>query len=100
MSMVLNGLKPISQKVINGLASGYPMVNTHWLLTGEGEMFLGSEVIRSGGNEPEVKEEGARYEPIGIGILESLVRRVARLEDEVEGLREEVRGLKKDDCKP
>ena len=37
---MVRGVKGISKTVINGLLLGHKNVNVHWLLTGEGEMFL------------------------------------------------------------
>ncbi len=40
INKMVRGVKGISKTVINGLLLGHKNVNVHWLLTGEGEMFL------------------------------------------------------------
>ena len=58
-------------------------------------MFMGGELIESAGSDAQVMEESSRYEPIGVGILEALMRRVARLEDEAEENRNRVEALER-----
>jgi transcriptional regulator with XRE-family HTH domain len=40
INKMVRGVKGISKTVINALLLGHKNVNVHWLLTGEGEVFL------------------------------------------------------------
>lgn len=87
INKMVRGVKGISKTVINGLLLGHKNVNVHWLLTGEGEMFLREPI-------DQVAEAAA---PFGKGALllaevegileahkreiEALRERVARLEE-------------------
>ena len=92
INKMVRGVKGISKTVINGLLLGHKNVNVHWLLTGEGEMFL---------REPaapvdRVAEDAAAYgkRPLLLGEVEGILEaykqemeelraRVARLEEEM-----------------
>lgn len=95
MSVMMSDKVPVSKKVIDGIIKSFPAINLNWFLTGEGEMFMGGELIESAGSDAQVMEESSRYEPIGVGILEALMRRVARLEDEAEENRNRVEALER-----
>ena len=89
---MVRGVKGISKTVINGLLLGHKNVNVHWLLTGEGEMFLQHPTSPA----DQVAEDAAVYgkRPLLLGELEGILEaqrreiealkeRVARLEEEV-----------------
>jgi transcriptional regulator with XRE-family HTH domain len=40
---MISGQKQISSKVIKGISNAYSMVNTNWLFTGKGSMYLEPE---------------------------------------------------------
>ncbi len=85
---MVRGVKGISKTVINGLLLGHKNVNVHWLLTGEGEMFL---------REPaapvdRVAEDTATYgkRPLLLGEVEGILEAQRR---EIKELRERVARL-------
>lgn len=83
ISRMVTGESKISVEVINRIIDTYNNVNLHWLLTGDGAMFM---------DEPEeknvqVKEPDGHYSPKGKGRLEELEERVERLEEAVRGLK-------------
>lgn len=71
-------------EILNRITDRYKQVNLHWLLTGEGVMFLGEE--------PQEKEEEDILLVKGKGRLEELEERVERVE---EGLRKVMIDLEK-----
>jgi transcriptional regulator with XRE-family HTH domain len=77
ISRMVNGEGKVSVEVINGITKNYTEVNLHWLLTGDGEMFLDSKGLQA-------NEDAVVY---GKGWLEGLEERVTRLEREMEQLR-------------
>ncbi len=96
INKMVRGVKGISKTVINGLLLGHKNVNVHWLLTGEGEMFL----VAPAAPIDQVAETAAPYGKGAMllaeveGVLEAhkreikaLQERVARLEEELETLR-------------
>ena len=82
ISRMISGRSSISVEVLNRITDRYKQVNLHWLLTGEGAMFLGAE--------PEIKDDITP--PKSKGRLEELEERVERVE---EVLRKVVVGLEK-----
>jgi hypothetical protein len=78
---MISGRSSISVEILNRITDRYKQVNLHWLLTGEGGMFLGEE--------PEEKEEDLLVVK-GKGRLEELEERLERVEEE---LRRVVAGL-------
>jgi hypothetical protein len=78
---MISGRSSISVEILNRITDRYKQVNLHWLLTGEGVMFLGEE--------PEEKEEDLLVVK-GKGRLEELEERLERVEEE---LRRVVAGL-------
>ena len=84
ISRMISGRSSISVEVLNRITDRYKQVNLHWLLTGEGVMFLGEE--------PQQKEEEVLLVK-GKGRLEELEERVERVE---EVLRKVVVGLEKE----
>ena len=95
ISMITTGNKPISQKVINAITTRFPMVNTHWLLTGIGNMFFDKN-LPAGTLDPQVMEGSPVYGVGKEGVLEGLVRRVSELEAEMEVLRAALAALEEE----
>ena len=84
ISRMVTGESKISVEVLNRIIDTYKNVNMHWLLTGEGAMFMdGPE-----GKSVQVNEPSGRYTAKGKGRLEELEERVERLEEAVRGLKE------------
>ncbi|MCB0574998.1 MAG: helix-turn-helix transcriptional regulator [Saprospiraceae bacterium] len=79
ISRMINGGSNISVEVLNRLAVRFMQVNLHWLLTGNGEMFLDETESKS----PKVNEESYVK---GKGRLEVLEERLERLEEVVRRL--------------
>jgi plasmid maintenance system antidote protein VapI len=44
ISQMINDQSPITSKVISGLIKSFPRLNSNWLLTGNGQMFLEDEI--------------------------------------------------------
>lgn len=84
ISRMISGRSSISVEILNRITDRYKQVNLHWLLTGEGVMFLGEE--------PQEKEEEDILLVKGKGRLEELEERVERVE---EGLRKVMIDLEK-----
>jgi len=84
ISRMVTGEGKISVEVLNRIIDTYKNVNLHWLLTGEGVMFMDSreEKIR------QVEEPPGSYTAKGKGRLEELEERVERLEEAVRWLKE------------
>jgi hypothetical protein len=80
---MISGRSSISVEILNRITDRYKQVNLHWLLTGEGVMFLGGE--------PQEKEDIILVK--GKGRLEELEERVERME---EVLRKMVGGVEKE----
>lgn len=72
ISRMISGRSSISVEILNRITDRYKQVNLHWLLTGEGVMFLGGE--------PQEKEEDIVLVK-GKGRLEELEERVERVEE-------------------
>lgn len=51
VSQMSNGKRPITHRVLNKITGRYEHVNTHWLMTGDGEMFIRQKPLP---NEPEL----------------------------------------------
>lgn len=69
---MVNGESKVSEEVSNRILQTHKEVNLHWLLTGDGEMFIkGAQEKPTEVNEPRVT---------GKGRLEDLEERVERLE--------------------
>ena len=77
ISRMISGRSSISVEILNRITDRYKQVNLHWLLTGEGVMFLGGE--------PQEKEEDVVLVK-GKGRLEELEERVERVEEELRRL--------------
>lgn len=56
INQIIKGKKNLSHKVITEIGKKYPMVNTNWLIRGEGDMFLSEKL-------PEVAEPETKYFP-------------------------------------
>ena len=74
ISRMISGRSSISVEILNRITDRYKQVNLHWLLTGEGLMFLGGE-------EQEREEDVVLVK--GKGRLEELEERLARVEEEL-----------------
>ena len=83
ISRMVTGESKISVEVINRIIDTYKNVNLHWLLTGDGAMFMDEPEEKS----VQVKEPGGPYSPKGKGRLEELEERVERLEEAGWGLK-------------
>jgi len=83
ISRMVTGESKISVEVINRIIDTYKNVNLHWLLAGDGAMFMDEPEEKS----VQVKEPGGRYAAKGKGRLEDLEERVDRLEEAVRGLK-------------
>lgn len=90
INKMVRGVKGISKTVINALLLGHKNVNVHWLLTGEGEVFLTPAADQT----TQVAEPAALYGKRGLLFgeveevleaqrreIEALKERVARLEE-------------------
>lgn len=82
ISRMVNGETKISVEVLNRIIDTYKNVNMHWLLTGDGPMFLDRPEEKS----RQVEEPAVGYTTGGKGRLEELEERVGRLEEAVRGL--------------
>ena len=93
INKMVRGVKGISKTVINGLLLGHKNVNVHWLLTGEGEMFLAPPAAPV----DQVAEGEAAYgkRPLLLGeveaVLEAHRREIEELRERVARLEEEMR---------
>lgn len=83
ISRMVTGESKISVEVLNRIIDTYKNVNMHWLLTGEGAMFTAGP----GEKSVQVNEATGHYTVKGKGRLEELEERVERLEEEVRGLK-------------
>ena len=88
ISRMVSGENKISAEVLNRIALAHKKTNLHWLLTGEGEMF----VAATHENHSEAKEALEGNVVKGKGRLEELEERVERLE---EALRQLEKSIKK-----
>jgi len=97
INKMVRGVKGISKTVINGLLLGHKNVNVHWLLTGEGEMFLALPPAPVGQEAEAAAAYGKRPLLLGEveGILEAQRREIEALKERVARLEEEVGKLQK-----
>ena len=91
INKMVRGVKGISKTVINALLLGHKNVNVHWLLTGEGEMFLQHPTSP----DDQVAEDAAVYgkKPLLLGELEGILEAQRR---EIEALKERVARLEEE----
>ena len=87
ISRMVSGQNKITAEVLNRISHTHKTVNLHWLLTGEGEMFL--EVPT--GKNTSVDEPPTDSPSKGKGRLEELEERLALVEEEIKQLRKEIR---------
>lgn len=87
ISRMISGQNKISAEVLNRISNTHKSVNLHWLLTGEGEMFLDIPT----GKNTSVDEPSAANLGKGKGRLEELEDRLALVEEELKRLRKEIR---------
>ncbi len=78
ISKMISGRSSISVEVLNRITDRYKQVNLHWLLTGEGAMFLEAEPQEKEGTTPP-KGRVEELEEL-MGEVEEVLRKV------VEGL--------------
>jgi hypothetical protein len=93
LSVMMNDKEPITTKVVLSLIKSFTGLNTHWLLTGEGEMLLDVHADILG----VVAEPEAGYERSGMtaeGRLEWMERMIRELDARVKEL--EGKGCGKD----
>jgi len=89
VSAVSNGRSGISKNLLESIAKRYTYINTRWLLTGEGAMFLSEKT-----QPKNVSEPGADYarEPLTLSDLERMVvqheKRIADLETLIRDLQD------------
>lgn len=88
ISRMVSGENKISAEVLNRMSLTHKTVNLHWLLTGDGEMFLDTTHEK---NSP-ANEAPERNIFKGKGRLEELEERVERLEEAVRRLTGDVDG--------
>lgn len=79
ISRMVTGESRISTEILNRIILAYKNVNLHWLLTGEGEMFI------IGPDEKPAQVEESNV-VAGKGRLEDLEERVERLEEAMKRL--------------
>lgn len=90
---MVRGVKGISKTVINALLLGHKNVNVHWLLTGEGEVFLTPAADQTA----RVAEPAQVYGKRGLlfgeveEVLEAQQREIEALKERVARLEEEMR---------
>lgn len=100
LSVMMNDKEPISTKVLDGLIKSFAGLNSHWLLTGEGEMFFEKKDVvlappEAGLLTGVMEPEDVRYERLPRnGIFEEALHRIEVLEDRVAELEEELRRVK------
>ena len=87
ISRMVSGTGKISVEVLNRIINTYKKVNLHWLLTGEGAMFMEEPERKS----IQVNEPPGNYAVPGKGRLEELEARIGRLEEAVRRLMEELK---------
>lgn len=97
IGQMISGRSRISGDAISRISDTYKNVNTNWLLTGEGEMFLPNPLdsilgIKSNGvSEQDVKYEAKTSDPLCAlrELLDEHERRIGELEKQVRWLRGE-----------
>ncbi|HRI59584.1 MAG TPA: helix-turn-helix transcriptional regulator [Saprospiraceae bacterium] len=87
ISRMISGQNKISAEVLNRISNTHKTVNLHWLLTGEGEMFLDVPA----GKNTSVDEPPTDNPGKGKGRLEELEERLALVEEEIKQLRKEIK---------
>lgn len=97
INKMVRGVKGISKTVINALLLGHKNVNVHWLLTGEGEIFLAEPAAAI----DQVAEATVPYGKEGLplreveGVLAEHKRDIQALKEQVARLEAEMRKLRK-----
>lgn len=73
ISQILNGRnKKISDEIISKIHEAYPSLSVLWLMFGEGEMLINSNIIISGAqNEPKIDFDSSQS-AISEGIMQSI----------------------------
>lgn len=85
ISRMVTGESRISTEILNRIILAYKNVNLHWLLTGEGEMFI----LEPDEKPTQIIEPVGRKAVTGKGRLEDLEERVERLEEEIKRLKKD-----------
>lgn len=70
VSLLINGKKPLTGKMVNNMVTRFPDINPAWLMTGEGEMLKG---------QAEAPEAG-----------QTDAARIAQLRAEIDGLKKQL----------
>lgn len=82
ISRMTSGDNKISTEVLNRITQLHKNVNLHWLLTGEGEMFMTAPAEHT----DQVSEPSGPYAVQGKGKLEDMEERIEQLEEAVRRL--------------
>lgn len=93
VSMLVNEKEPLTINLVNTILKSFPSLNSFWVLTGEGEMFLEQKTMPDGILDPQVMEDDVEYGLRNGGIFEDLSARVRALEDAVRELRDKMDGM-------
>lgn len=87
ISRMVSGENKVSAEVLNRIIQTHNEVNLHWLLTGNGEMFI----TASREKPAEVNEPTGSNLVTGKGRFEDLEERVERLEEAVKRLMKNIK---------
>lgn len=87
LSVMMNDKEPITTKVVLSLIKSFTGLNTHWLLTGEGEMLVDVHAVGPTlVEEPEVAYEKAALSAEGrLEWMERMIRELDARVKELEG---------------
>ena len=86
ISRMISGQNKISAEALNRIALAHKKVNLHWLLTGEGEMFLDAPTEKNTSEDKPPADNSNK----GKGRLEELEERLALVEEEIKQLRKDL----------
>lgn len=97
VSQMINDQSPITSKVVSGLIKSFPKLNSNWLLTGNGQMFIEDDVVKNyqldegvprtlAEMEAEYSDDPFRGLRDMYGRLSDLEKRVAELEEKLGGM--------------
>jgi transcriptional regulator with XRE-family HTH domain len=99
LSQVCSGKRGMTRMVEFSIAEKLPSVNMRWVISGQGDMFLGGlekkyeELPDGGGEVSEADGEYGSVDPLSAlrAVLDEYGRRLAALEAEVAALRKDVK---------
>jgi len=86
---MISGQKQISSKVISGITNAYSMVNTNWLFTGNGSMYLEHE------RPPDMVGKDINMYISQKLTIEDLPGIIGEMQQEIADLRERITELEK-----